>query len=79
MKNIFLYLSTVLIWGSTWLAIEFQLGEVAVEISLLYRFTLAALLMWTFCLIKKMPMKYDAKQHLFFYIAGVFLTLALTT
>lgn len=72
MKNIFLYLSTVLIWGSTWLAIEFQLGEVAVEISLLYRFTLAALLMWTFCLIKKMPMKYDAKQHLFFILLAFF-------
>ena len=28
MNNILLYVVTVLIWGSTWLAIEFQLGSV---------------------------------------------------
>lgn len=27
-QNTFLYVLTVLIWGSTWLAIEFQLGVV---------------------------------------------------
>ena len=28
MSNTFLYIVTVLIWGSTWLAIEYQLGVV---------------------------------------------------
>ena len=28
MNNTFLYVVTLLIWGSTWLAIEFQLGVV---------------------------------------------------
>ena len=36
MKNKILYVTTVLIWGSTWLAIEYQLGSVAVEVSLAY-------------------------------------------
>ena len=36
-----LYLTTVLIWGSTWLAIKFQLGVVAPEVSLVYRFAIA--------------------------------------
>ena len=63
MKNIFLYLITVLIWGSTWFAIEFQLGEVAVEVSLFYRFGLAALMMWGYCLFKNIPMKFSIKNH----------------
>lgn len=43
--NVFLYGITVLIWGSTWLAIYFQVGEVPVSVSVLYRFALAAGLM----------------------------------
>lgn len=65
-KNTFIYLSTVLIWGSTWLAIEFQLGEVAVEASLFYRFALSAGLMWLFCWLKGIPMAFNARQHGFF-------------
>ena len=42
MTNTILYALTVLIWGSTWLAIEFQLGSVAPEASVLYRFLIAA-------------------------------------
>ena len=34
----------VLIWGSTWYAIEFQLGVVAIEVSLAYRYWIAAAL-----------------------------------
>lgn len=65
MQNILLYLVTVLIWGSTWFAIEFQLGEVAVEVSLTYRFALSALLMWLFCWWRRLPMRFSAKDHAF--------------
>ena len=41
--NAIFYISTVLIWGTTWLAIAFQIGEVAVEVSVFYRFIIAAL------------------------------------
>ena len=61
--NVFLYITTVLIWGSTWLAIEFQLGEVAVLASLVYRWTIAAALMWAFCLLRGLPMKFSGKDH----------------
>ena len=40
MHSASLYLSSVLIWGSTWYAIKFQLGVVAAEVSLVYRFAL---------------------------------------
>jgi len=72
MKSAALYLATVLIWGSTWLAIEFQLGDVAVEVSLFYRFAIAAILMWTFVLAKKLPMQYSLRDHGFFALLALF-------
>ena len=41
--NLFLYLLTVLIWGTTWIALKWQLGVVAIPVSIVYRFGLAAL------------------------------------
>jgi drug/metabolite transporter (DMT)-like permease len=66
MKSTILYIITVLIWGSTWLAIEYQLGIVAPEVSLVYRFSIASLLMWGYCLIKNFPMRFNLKNHFFF-------------
>ncbi|MEO3877901.1 DMT family transporter [Rheinheimera fenheensis] len=63
MQNILLYLTTVFIWGSTWFAIEYQLGEVAIEVSLFYRFVIAAVLMWLFCLWRQLDMRFSLKQH----------------
>lgn len=40
--NLLLYLLTVLIWGTTWIAIKLQMGEVAVAASIAYRFALAS-------------------------------------
>jgi drug/metabolite transporter (DMT)-like permease len=68
MRSAVLYVLTVLIWGSTWLAIEFQLGVVAPEVSLVYRFSIAALLMWGYCLFAKLPMQFSLKNHIFFML-----------
>ena len=48
MTNALLYLLTVLIWGTTWIALKLQLGEVPIAWSIAYRFWLAAavLLVW---------------------------------
>jgi drug/metabolite transporter (DMT)-like permease len=40
MGNAIFYTLTVLIWGSTWLAIKFQLGDVDPMVSVAWRFTL---------------------------------------
>lgn len=63
MKSAALYITTVLIWGSTWLAIEFQLGDIAVELSLFYRFAIAALLMWLYVAYKKPKMRFNLVDH----------------
>jgi len=40
LTNLHLFIACVAIWGSTWLAITFQLGRVAPEASVFYRFLL---------------------------------------
>jgi drug/metabolite transporter (DMT)-like permease len=73
MYNATLYLVTVLIWGSTWLAIKFQLGEVAPELSIAYRFGLAALILVLFSLVRRLPMRFSLKTHGFFALQGLLL------
>jgi len=73
MKNLILYVIPVFIWGSTWLAITFQLGVVDPLVSVFYRFLLAAIILFIYCSMIKMNLKYTAKQHLFMALQGVFL------
>jgi len=68
-----LYLASVLIWGSTWYAIKFQLGVVAPEISLVYRFALAAIILLSFCTLTGRSLKYSPQQHGFIALQGLFL------
>ena len=44
-----LFLVPALIWGSTWYAITWQLGVVAPEVSVTYRFAVASLLLARGC------------------------------
>jgi drug/metabolite transporter (DMT)-like permease len=44
--NLMLYLLTVLIWGTTWIALKLQLGTVPIAWSVAYRFALAAAVMF---------------------------------
>ena len=68
-----LYLASVLIWGSTWFAIKFQLGVVAAEVSLVYRFALAAAILLVFCLLTRRALRYGAAQHGFIALQALFL------
>jgi drug/metabolite transporter (DMT)-like permease len=71
MSNSFLYIVTVVIWGSTWIAINYQLGDVAPEVSIVYRFGLAALIMFAYCRFKKLPLFFSAKQHIQLFAFGL--------
>lgn len=44
--NAFLYGLVVLIWGTTWIALKWQLGPVPIALSIAYRFGLAALVLF---------------------------------
>lgn len=41
-----LYVLVVLIWGTTWIALKWQLGSVPIALSIAYRFALAALVLF---------------------------------
>lgn len=45
MNNITLFITTVLIWGTTWIGIVAQVGEVPIIVSIFFRFALAGLIM----------------------------------
>lgn len=49
----FLYALTVLIWGTTWIAIKNELGHVSVEASIVYRFALAGAVLFTALLLAR--------------------------
>lgn len=73
MSNRILYAITVLIWGSTWLAIEFQLGVVAPEVSVFYRYALASLLLFGWCRTRGLGLRFGPRAHLRFALLGLLL------
>ena len=73
MNNAVLYVLTVLIWGSTWFAIEFQLGVVAPEISLVYRYGGASLLLFGWCLFRGLKLRFAPGDHGWFALLGLLL------
>lgn len=58
------------IWGSTWIAITFQLGRVAPEASVAWRFLLASLLLFAFCAIRRLPLRFGAREHAWIALQG---------
>jgi len=73
MSNRFLYAVTVLVWGTTWIGIEFQLGTVAPEVSVFYRYTLAALSLFAWCKWTGLNLKFSASAHVRFVLLGLLL------
>ena len=70
MSNLQLFVACVAIWGSTWLAITYQLGAVAPEASVFYRFLLAALILFAYCVARKLPLGYSRRNHLWLALFG---------
>jgi len=71
LSNFQLFAACVAIWGSTWLAITFQLGRVAAEASVFYRFLLASLLLFAYCRARRLPLAYRPEQHAWIALQGV--------
>jgi drug/metabolite transporter (DMT)-like permease len=63
----------VLAWGASWLAIKFQLGQVAPEWSIVYRFALAAGLLMAFCGLRGLGLRFGRRQHLYLALQGLLL------
>ena len=70
MSNVALFLIPTVIWSSTWLAITFQLGTVAPEVSVAYRFALAAVLIAGGCLATGRSLRFAPRHHALFAAQG---------
>src|SRR3546814_15409500 len=55
--NTGLYGLTVLIWGTTWIALTYQVGLVAPELSVAYRFAIAAAVVFLWDLLARHPLR----------------------
>ena len=66
-----LYGVTVFVWGTSWIPLKAQLGVVAPEVSLFWRFLLAALLMLAWVGWRGDRMQFSAADHIRFAAVGV--------
>ncbi|MES2870625.1 MAG: DMT family transporter [Pseudomonadota bacterium] len=69
--NLSLYLLTVLIWGTTWIALKLQLGVVAIPVSIVYRFGLAALVLFALLLLTRKLQVMNKRGHLICLAQGL--------
>jgi drug/metabolite transporter (DMT)-like permease len=73
MNTLGLYLTSVLIWGSTWLAITYQFGPVPPAVSVVYRFFLSSLLLLAWCRIRGLKLSFTLHEHAWMALQGVLL------
>lgn len=62
-KTLLLYVGIVLIWGATWLPVKLQLGLVPPSVSVAYRFWLAAAILFAWCLLRGLSLRFSRRQH----------------
>lgn len=70
---VWLFVIASAIWGSTWLGIKYQLTDVAPEVSVAYRFALAAAMLTAWCLASGRSLRFSRNDHV--YLAAVGATL----
>ena len=73
MSTLNLYVVATLIWGSTWLAITFQLGEIAPAVSIVWRFALSASVLFAFALWRGLPLRFSLRDHQWIALQGFFM------
>ena len=73
MSDLSLYVATVLIWGSTWFAIKLQLGVVPPAVSVTWRFLAAAVILLGFALLRRLPLRFSARDHMWMALQGLLL------
>ena len=69
-QNLLFNITTILIWGSSWLAIKLQLGYVEPMVSFAYRFLLASAISWIYCRYSGRLMRFGLRDHLLMFLQG---------
>jgi drug/metabolite transporter (DMT)-like permease len=71
LNNLTLFIACVVIWSTTWFAITFQLGPIAAEVSVAWRFMLASVLVAAFCRMRGLPLAFSAAEHFALALMGI--------
>ena len=71
--NALLYFVVLLAWGSSWFAISFQLGDVAPQVSIVWRFLLASIILFIWCYFRGLKLTFPWRDHLSWLLLGFFL------
>ncbi len=71
--NALLYFVVLLAWGSSWFAISFQLGDVAPQVSIVWRFLLASIILFIWCYLRGLKLSFPWRDHLSWLLLGFFL------
>lgn len=72
-SDLVLFVLPTFIWGTTWLAIKFQLGTVEPDVSVGWRFALASLVLLGWCRWRGLRMRFPARDHVRFLVLGLLL------
>jgi drug/metabolite transporter (DMT)-like permease len=72
-STVFLFVLPCVIWGTTWLVIKFQLGVVEPEASVAWRFGLASLLLAGWCMVRRVSLRFAARDHAGLALLGALL------
>jgi drug/metabolite transporter (DMT)-like permease len=68
-----LFAVATVIWGTTWIAITFQLGRVPPEASVALRFSIASLLLFGWCRLRGYRLRFPAHVHAQLAPLGLFM------
>ena len=71
--NVFLYFIVLIAWGSSWLGISFQLGDVAPQVSIVWRFLMASFLLFLWCYFRGLRLSFPWRDHASWLLLGFFL------
>lgn len=71
--NVLLFIACVLIWGSTWIALTFQVGEVDPVVAVAWRFSIAVVCLGLWILISRRSFRMPLRIHLKAASVGFFL------
>ncbi len=69
-SDLALYALVVLVWGTSWIGMRWQVGVVAPEVSVLWRFALAFPLMFAWVAIAGQPLRHPLSSHAYFAAMG---------
>jgi drug/metabolite transporter (DMT)-like permease len=63
---------TVFVWGASWIAIRAQ-TTIDAELSVIYRFAIAAALMFLWAWARSLPLRFSRRDHFYIALQGIFI------